>query len=211
MSFVAVRLISSPRSQVEHIARSRMVALCGWTSRAVYTPVFLQGHSQICPKCYAIANPAAPEPTLPPPDGSVILGRWEIELEGSPPRHNEIARGSFTASREQIMRQRMAIQGKQKSWKKRAGILLLEAGVPVNLGFVRVSSVYYRANPASGDEDGDLDALKAITDAIVAHGCVPDDSRRYMRREVPESRKRPPDRRKNSVRIIIEQLGRRST
>ena len=201
------------RGRTVHIQRSKFVAMCGWAPKTFYEPQLMGLEpSNVCPKCLSIVGHAAVVTTAPAPEDMAITGRWEIELMGSPPRQNQLMRGKAPKNMHeaaQAFRQRMALQGVESDWKKRTAMLLKEKQVPTGLGFVRVSAVFYRANPDSGDDQGDVSALKAITDGIVAYGCVPDDSRRFLATTIPQSKKRPAGQRRNSVRIIIEQLCRR--
>lgn len=145
--------------------------------------------------------PAEPE-VLPP-------NTWVIELRGSPPRPNRSLRGKAPTTLDearQSYRQRLALQAAPKKWIKRTGWALVAAGVPKGLERIKVSAIFYRASLDVADEDGDMGALKPVYDAIVRYGCVPDDTRRYMVREVPEERKRPPGQKYNSVRILIQAL-----
>lgn len=145
--------------------------------------------------------PAEPE-ALPP-------NTWMIELRGSPPRPNRSLRGKAPTTLDearQSYRQRLALQAAPRKWIQRTGWALVAAGVPKGLERVRVSVTFFRAALDVADEDGDMGACKPLYDSIVRYGCVPDDTRRYMVREVPDERKRPAGQRYNSVRLIIEAL-----
>lgn len=143
-------------------------------------------------------------------DPRPVLATYVIELEGAPPRPNMTRRGGIPHNAEQLRRvrmQRLMLQGLEKKWKTRTGWALAAAGVPkADLGFARITSIFFRRNMGVADAGSDLESLKPILDGIVAYGLIKDDNRRYCQETIPEERRRAKGA-GSSVRIIIEQLG----